>query len=435
MSNTIDDGGSALCTWDSADTDWDVPVEDPAPDVASFSDTTSFDGGDGEPWGLPDHAEARALSRPAPGYLDDGFSCRPDGEDPVDADAPVRGAVTVRDGQGILTALQSAGVPKDSLRAAYGSLVSSGQLTADDFVDDRPVVQPGRRFDLDSSTFTAGNARLGGLMITGEHTRRALEEAERERTARPAPAPALTPVAVVSRDVAEEAPSAWARTRDQIASSTLIVAEPLVRSGAQVGAWLGVDVEPQAVSDNMFGAARELIVGDPLPAGSKRVGYLQAQAMSVAPLGIGKYDTRNITYHDYRLDTTLCHRSEAFCTIENLSPLVDFSSAPKAGWRGFEAMENGTQRLIGGHPIEHLSDHAAGTFSNQTRGDHVFHSGTVESRLYWKGDELHLGTVGYGYGATPLHTAANYAVGLSYFSLWQTAVKIDVQAIRTFHSR
>jgi hypothetical protein len=68
--------------------------------------------------------------------------------------------------------------------------------------------------------------------------------------------------------------------------------------------------------------------------------------------------------------------------------------------------------------------------------DHMFHSGTVESNMYWKSDELHLKTVGYGYGygETPLHTVANYAVGVSYFKLWQTAVKADVQLIRTFQN-
>jgi hypothetical protein len=71
---------------------------------------------------------------------------------------------------------------------------------------------------------------------------------------------------------------------------------------------------------------------------------------------------------------------------------------------------------------------------DRTISDHPFHSGTVESNLYWKDDVLHLGTVGYGYGVSPLHTAANYGVGLTYFGLWQAAVKYNVDVIRTSQS-
>ena len=426
-------------SWSSADLDWDIPSEEssaPAAEAVPAHESADVDAGttepSGDPFGLPEHGEARthALAAAPADFLDDGFSCRRDPDTPPD-DGPIRGGVTVRDGQGILSALQAAGVPKDNLRAAYGSLVSSGQLTGKDFEDGKPVVLPGRTFQLDSAEFTEANARLGGQLIGNENAQRVAEEAEARRAQAPRPAP-IAQAAVTERPAVEQpAHAPLERLRQQVASSTLILAEPLVHGAAKVASWLGVDVNPQEVSDNMFGAAQDMIVGEPLPAGSGKISYSDAMALPVAPMGISKYDRNNITYHDYRMDTTLCHRSESFCTIPNLSPLVDYSSAPKADWSGFHPMENGPQKLIFGHPIIHSSDYEAGHFANRTQSDHVFHSGTVESQLYWKGDELHLQTVGYGYGATPMHTVANYAVG-KYFSLWQTAVKLDVEAIRRF---
>jgi hypothetical protein len=79
-----------------------------------------------------------------------------------------RGTVTVKPGQSILGALSAAGVQSAQLSAAYGSLLSSGQLQAAEFKDSSPVVQPGRQFDVDTAQFTPSNAALGAKLIRGE---------------------------------------------------------------------------------------------------------------------------------------------------------------------------------------------------------------------------------------------------------------------------
>ena len=444
--SSITETSSAATGWSSTDIDWQgAEPEDttPAPDLSSSHELAEGDASENtidaaEPsadvFGLPEHGQARihALATAPVDPLDDGLSCRRDDETPPD-DSPIRGGVTVRDGQGILSALQAAGVPQDNLRAAYGSLVSSGQLRGEDFDGSKPVVRPGRTFQLDSAQFTDANARLGGQLIGNENASRLAEEAAVRRTEAPRPVPARQPAQPVRPTVEEPAQGTLERLRDQVASSTLILAEPIVRNAATAARWFGADVNPQEVSDNMFGAASELITGRPLPQGSTKVSYTDAMSLPMSPLGISKYDYSNITFHDYEVDTTLCRRSESFCTIPNLSPLVDHSSAPKVDWTGFKPMEDGPQRLIFGHPIVHQSNYQVGHFVNRTQEGHVFHSGTVESQLYWKGDELHLKTVGYGYGATPMHAVANYAVGLSYFPLWQAAVKAQVHAMRMSH--
>jgi len=69
---------------------------------------------------------------------------------------------------------------------------------------------------------------------------------------------------------------------------------------------------------------------------------------------------------------------------------------------------------------------------NTTLEGHVFHGGDVESRVYWEGDELRIHTTGYGYGLTPLNTAANIALGTAYFTLWQKGVDRADDLIRVF---
>ncbi|MEY4562175.1 MAG: hypothetical protein RLZZ618_1452 [Pseudomonadota bacterium] len=91
-------------------------------------------------------------------------------------DGPVKGSVTVRPGQGVLSALKAAGVPADKLNAAYGSLVASGQLKAGDFKNGIPVVQPGREFQLNSAEFTDKNAKLGGSLIGNEFAARVVAD-------------------------------------------------------------------------------------------------------------------------------------------------------------------------------------------------------------------------------------------------------------------
>jgi hypothetical protein len=204
--------------------------------------------------------------------------------------------------------------------------------------------------------------------------------------------------------------------------------KPILSMGANLEKKMGVDWGTQSKLDdssNKIDALLNKSYGEKTP-GS--ISYSSAMRMPVSPLDIKKYDTTNITYHDYRLDVELCHKQESFCTVPNLSPLVDYRSAPIQSWS--EGMQNGRQILLGNSPIIHSSDYDQGKFVNRTLSDHPFHSGSVESNLYWKGDVLHLKTVGYGYGASPLHTAANYGVGVTYFGLWQTAVKYNVDVIR-----
>ena len=461
---------------------------------------TATPGSSADKFGLPENAAARAYAQAGTPNdpTDDGASCRRDPSAAETPAGPVQGSVTVQARQSVLGALKSSGVSASDIPAAYGSLVTTGQLKPAEFKQGTPVVQPGRQFQLDSSQFTKENAAVGqGLVRNEQSNRDTAAQVKRDAAAKaadnkPAPDAGTTPRLVAA---IEQPPSAYTKTyeavlakwddiksdlrsrnedvavsdkggvltvleavtepgrelafgavdatlglgglnfdriKKQVASSTLIMTEPLVKAGAQLAARLGADVDPEAVGDNMFGAAAEMIKGSPLPAGSDKISYSNAMGMPVAPVGIEKFDKDNITYHDYQLDTTLCKRTESFCNIPNLAPLIDHSSAPKADWTGFHPMENGPQKLVMDNPIIHNSDLQKGTFVNRTTSDHLFHSGTVESKLYWKGDELHLKTTGYGYGATPMHTAANYGIGLAYFGMWQTAVKADVQAIRVF---
>jgi hypothetical protein len=208
--------------------------------------------------------------------------------------------------------------------------------------------------------------------------------------------------------------------------------QPILRMGAGIEKKLGVDWGTQSKLDDTTKEIDRLLTKNYGGKTEGTVSYSAAMQMPVSPLGINKYDTSNITYHDYRLNVQLCHRQEDFCTIPNLSPLVDYRSAPLQSWS--EGMRDGPQILLGNSPIIHSSDYNEGKFVNRTISGHPFHSGTVESNLYWKDDVLHLGTVGYGYGASTLHTAANYAVGVGYFGLWQTAVKYNVDQIRKAQS-
>ncbi|WP_055936360.1 LysM peptidoglycan-binding domain-containing protein [Duganella sp. Root336D2] len=160
-----------------------------------------------------------------------------------------------------------------------------------------------------------------------------------------------------------------------------------------------------------------------------------ALKMDFAPVGIQYYDKTDPTYHEYTMDVVLCYRSQPFCTIPQVAPYVDYNSAPKMGWdglwNGFEKMESGPQNLIGGDPIIHSADLEKGKFINQTQKAHRFHPGAVESDLYWKNDELHLQTVGYGYAKSTLHKPFNYGIGEVYFGLWQQSLRTQIQGINS----
>jgi len=122
--SSITETSSSACSWDSVDMDWQVPeAEDNGPAAEpsyaqepSEADTggATFEADAPEPaadaFGLPEHSEARnhTLATAPADVLDDGFSCRRD--ESIESDeSPIRGGVTVRDGQGILSALQAAG--------------------------------------------------------------------------------------------------------------------------------------------------------------------------------------------------------------------------------------------------------------------------------------------------------------------------------------
>lgn len=210
--------------------------------------------------------------------------------------------------------------------------------------------------------------------------------------------------------------------------------KPILRLGSALERQMNVDWGTQEKLDYSASETDKLLNKSYAPeskAGGNSgnmLSYSATMKLPAAPVGENNYDSSNLTYHRYDLEVPLCYRQESFCTIPNLSPLVNFRSAPLQSWS--EGMQNGEQILVGGSPINHFSDFKEGVFINQTQSGHPFHAGNVESNLYWKGDLLHLGTVGYGYGATIPHTAANYAVGVGYFGAWQAGVKYNVNRIR-----
>ncbi len=204
--------------------------------------------------------------------------------------------------------------------------------------------------------------------------------------------------------------------------------QPILSMGAKLERMMGVDWGTQTKLTNTSNAADQILNKSDDSNFAGKYTHSAAMALSVAPVGINKYDTSNITYHDYRLSVDLCHRQETFCTIPNLSPMVDYRSAPKLSWN--DGMETGKQILLRGDPIIHSSNYSEGKFTNQTLSEHMFHSGTVESNLQWEGDILKLKTVGYGYGASIPHTALNYVIGVGYFGAWQAGVKYNVMQLR-----
>ena len=204
--------------------------------------------------------------------------------------------------------------------------------------------------------------------------------------------------------------------------------QPRLTWGTKVEQALGVDWGSQSKLADSTNAINQLLNKNYDGNTGNRLSYSATMNLPVAPLGINNYDTSNLTYHDYRLEVPLCYRGEQFCTIPNLSPLVDYRSAPLQSWNG--GMQTGPQTLVGGSPIIHSSNYETGIFTNQTMLGHPFHVGNVESNLIWKNDVLHLSTVGYGYGSSLPATAANYVIGVTYFGAWQAGVKYNVDQIR-----
>lgn len=178
MSGRIDDGGGwADCSasYDLGES-WEAPeaVAETAPaiDDAPVYGEAECDAPRTPEFGLPDNEDARA-------YLADN-ACTAESLDTPWQDTPAPGArtVVVGQGQGVLQALGSAGVADKDLHAAYGSLVSSGQLRAEDFRNGSPIVQPGRQFEVDEGSLTDGNAKLGRRLIGAEGKARIAEEIE-----------------------------------------------------------------------------------------------------------------------------------------------------------------------------------------------------------------------------------------------------------------
>ena len=173
MSTRIDAGGVSAGWGDDYDAGFEpasdavsLPEQEPEPELeqASPVDTTDVpqedEGGASsstDSFGLPENATAR--------------ECLAE-RDEADHVASSRREAVVEPGQGVLSALNSAGVADEDLPAAYGSLVSSGQLRAADFRGNIPVVQPGRRFEVDGAEFNDDNAALGKRLIQGENRSR-----------------------------------------------------------------------------------------------------------------------------------------------------------------------------------------------------------------------------------------------------------------------
>jgi len=87
---------------------------------------------------------------------------------PTNLPADWSGAVTVKNGQGVLAALKAAGVP--DVYAAYGQLARTGQLDFD--AKNMPMVRPGQQLYLDSAIAADGDNALGRNLTTGEGVER-----------------------------------------------------------------------------------------------------------------------------------------------------------------------------------------------------------------------------------------------------------------------
>ncbi|MDQ0016118.1 YD repeat-containing protein [Variovorax boronicumulans] len=402
------------------------------------------------PYGLPTSVGNGDADNPAFAY-----DYR-NGSDVMDdtTDASGRRAITIGKNQSLLGAMSANGLNAAQRPGAYGQLVRYGQLDPSGFDSkNSPTVQEGDQFYIDLNDVRNGDVQSGRQMIANESgSRTVIARAAAARIAQAA-TDAYTSAPTDYRDprdfqgsfsyqslVARQQSDASIGPVEPVPASSSkfgdgmeltyrqFIDKPILQMGARIEKSWGVDWGTQAKLEDTSNTIDKLLNRSYGEKTEQSLSYKAAMGLSVAPVGIRNYDSTNITYHDYRLDVELCYRQEPFCTIPILSPLVDYRSAPIQSWNG--GMERGRQILLGNSPIIHSSDYETGKFTNRTMSEHPFHSGVVESDLYWNGDVLHLRTVGYGYGSSIPHTAANYAVGVGYFGAWQAGVKYNVMQIR-----